>query len=156
MQLDNTSAIVTGAASGLGHAVARALASEGVRVCGLDLAAAVETAQAAPGITYTAADITDVDDVERAVALAADAGPLRTVVNCAGVAPSARILGRHGVHDLPLYARVVGVNLVGTFNVMALAARAGESPHSLFRRRVTWPLTASVSARSHRASWTLR
>ncbi|MFD5228730.1 SDR family NAD(P)-dependent oxidoreductase [Streptomyces qaidamensis] len=124
MQVYNTSAIVTGAASGLGNAVANALASEGVRVFGLDLAAAVEAAQPVPGVTFVAADITDVDDVERVVALAAEAGPLRTLVNCAGVAPSARILGRDGVHDLALYARVVGVNLVGTFNVMAFAARA--------------------------------
>ncbi|MEW2395435.1 SDR family NAD(P)-dependent oxidoreductase [Streptomyces sp. NPDC046862] len=124
MRVDSTSAIVTGAASGLGNAVARALATEGVRVFGLDLSAAVETAQPAHGITYVAADITDVGDVERAVALAAGTGPLRTVVNCAGVAPSARILGRAGVHDLALYARVVNVNLVGTFNVMSLAARA--------------------------------
>ncbi len=59
-----------------------------------------------------------------AVEQAAAAGPLRTVVNCAGIGPSARILGKRGVHDLALYAAVIQVNLVGTFNVLALAAEA--------------------------------
>ncbi|MFD0440280.1 SDR family NAD(P)-dependent oxidoreductase [Streptomyces chartreusis] len=124
MRVDGTSALVTGAVSGLGHAVARALAGEGARVFGLDLAVAVASARPAAGVTYVPADITEPDAVERAVALAAAAGPLRTVVNCAGIAPSARVLGRAGVHDLDLFSRVVKVNLVGSFNVMALAARA--------------------------------
>jgi NAD(P)-dependent dehydrogenase (short-subunit alcohol dehydrogenase family) len=109
MLLHDTSAVVTGAASGLGAAAAAALAAAGARVFGLDLA--VAGAPVVAGVTA-------------AVAAASVKGPLRTVVNCAGVGPSARILGRKGVHDLDLYAQVVRVNLVGTFTVLALAAEA--------------------------------
>jgi NAD(P)-dependent dehydrogenase (short-subunit alcohol dehydrogenase family) len=124
MKLADTSAVVTGGASGLGAATARALAPHGVRVFALDLGQAVDRAEPVDGVTYVAADVTDADQVREAVARAASAGPLRTVVNCAGIGPSARILGRGGVHDLELYASVVKVNLIGSFNVLALAAAA--------------------------------
>ena len=74
------------------------------------------------GVTYVATDVTEAEQVRAAVEQAAAAGPLRTVVNCAGIGPSARILGKKGVHDLELYAAVVKVNLVGSFNVLALAS----------------------------------
>jgi NAD(P)-dependent dehydrogenase (short-subunit alcohol dehydrogenase family) len=71
------------------------------------------------------ADVTDPEQVRAAVATAAGSGvPLRTVVNCAGIGPSMRILGKKGVHDLALYAKVIQINLVGTFNVLALASEA--------------------------------
>jgi NAD(P)-dependent dehydrogenase (short-subunit alcohol dehydrogenase family) len=124
MQLDDTSALVTGGASGLGHATAVALAAKGARVFALDLPAGLDGAATTEGVTYVATDVTDPEQVRAAVEQAAAAGPLRTVVNCAGIGPSARILGRSGVHDLALYATVIGVNLVGTFNVLALAAEA--------------------------------
>ncbi len=122
MQLENTSAIVTGGASGLGAATARALAAKGARVFALDLKAAIDTAEPAEGVTLVPTDVTEPEQVRAAVEQAAAAGPLRTVVNCAGIGPSARILGKKGVHDLDLYATVVKVNLVGTFNVLAVAA----------------------------------
>lgn len=122
MLLHDTSAVVTGAASGLGAAAAAALAAAGARVFGLDLA--VAGAPVVAGVTYIATDVTNREQVSAAVAAASVKGPLRTVVNCAGVGPSARILGRKGVHDLDLYAQVVRVNLVGTFTVLALAAEA--------------------------------
>ncbi|MFT4288774.1 SDR family NAD(P)-dependent oxidoreductase [Nocardioides sp.] len=122
MQIADTAAIVTGAASGLGAATAARLAAEGARVFGLDLN--VEGAPVVDGVTYVSTDVTDEEQVRRAVALAAEAGPLRVVVNCAGIGPSARILGRNGVHDLGLYAKVVQINLVGTFTVLALGAEA--------------------------------
>jgi NAD(P)-dependent dehydrogenase (short-subunit alcohol dehydrogenase family) len=122
MQLDNTAAIVTGGASGLGAATAEALASKGVSVFALDLATAVEQAPGVEGVEYVATDVTDPEQVEAAVEQAAAEGPLRVVVNCAGIGPSARILGKQGPHDLALFAKVVQVNLVGTFNVLALAA----------------------------------
>lgn len=75
-------------------------------------------------MTYLKADVTSAVEIRDVVALAAEAGPLRTVVNCAGIAPSARILGKNGVHDIELYAKVVQVNLVGTFTVAALSAEA--------------------------------
>jgi NAD(P)-dependent dehydrogenase (short-subunit alcohol dehydrogenase family) len=122
MQLANTSAIVTGGASGLGAATVAALADSGVRVFAFDLPAAVEKAAARDDVTYLPVDVTEPDQVREAVAVAADAGPLRSVVNCAGIGPSARILSKRGLHDLDLYATVVKVNLIGTFNVLALAA----------------------------------
>lgn len=124
MQLDNTSAIVTGGASGLGAATAIALAARGTRVFALDLAASIENAAAIDGVSYVTADVTDPEQVRAAVAIAAEASPLRTVVNCAGIGPSMRILGRKGVHDLTLYAKIVQINLCGTFNVLALAAES--------------------------------
>jgi NAD(P)-dependent dehydrogenase (short-subunit alcohol dehydrogenase family) len=125
MQLDNTAALVTGGASGLGAATAKALAERGARVFALDLKDAVDGAPEVAGVTYLAADVTDPEQVRTAVAAAAGAGvPLRTVVNCAGIGPSMRILGKKGPHDLALYAKVIQINLIGTFNVMTLAAEA--------------------------------
>ena len=121
MLLDNTSAIVTGGASGLGAATARALAGKGARVFALDLPAGIDGAEPHDSVQYVATDVTEPDQVAAAVSRAAEAGPLRTVVNCAGIGPSARIFGKKGVHDLDLYATVVKVNLIGSFNVLALA-----------------------------------
>lgn len=122
MQLQDTSAIVTGGASGLGAATAAALAARGATVVAIDLQAGIDAASAVDGVTYVAADVTDEAQVRAAVAVAAESGPLRTTINCAGIGPSARVLGRNGVHDLALYAKIVQINLVGTFTVLALAA----------------------------------
>src|ERR1700712_3127211 len=123
MQITDTAALVTGGASGLGGATAKALAAKGARVFALDLAGSIEKAERVDGITYVEADVTNPDQVQAAVATAAgSAVPLRTVVNCAGIGPSARILSKRGAHDLNLYAKVVQVNLIGTFNVITLAA----------------------------------
>lgn len=125
MQLDDAAAMVTGGASGLGAATAAALVANGAKVFAVDLPAAVQGAANIDGVQLVAADVTDPEQVRAAVHTAASTGvPLRVVVNCAGIGPSARILGRAGVHDLGLYAKVVQVNLVGTFNVLALAAEA--------------------------------
>ena len=122
MQLEGTAAIVTGGASGLGAATAQALAARGVSVFALDLPAGIDSAPSFDGVEYVAADVTDPGQVKAAVDRASNGAPLRTVVSCAGIGPSARILGRKGVHDLALYAKVVQINLVGTFNVLAVAA----------------------------------
>ncbi|GAA1530114.1 SDR family NAD(P)-dependent oxidoreductase [Dactylosporangium maewongense] len=138
MDLTNTAAIVTGAASGLGAATAAALTAAGATVHGFDLA----------DFDGIQVDVTDPDAVREAVAVAAGGPePLRVVVNCAGIAPSARILGRGGVHDLAMYAKVVQVNLIGTFNVMALAAEriAATEPDAHGQRGVIVN-TASVAA----------
>lgn len=124
MQLDNTSAIVTGGASGLGAATCAALAAKGVRVFALDLQPSIDGAPAVDGVTYVATDVTDPEQVQAAVDVAAEAAPLRTVVNCAGVGPSMRILGKKGPHDLALFAKIIQINLIGSFNVMTLAAEA--------------------------------
>ena len=124
MQISDTSAIVTGGASGLGGATAAALAAGGARVFALDLPAAIDAAPKVDGITYVATDVTEPEQVQSAVDAAAGEGPLRTVVNCAGIGPSARILSKKGPHDLALFRKVIEVNLIGTFNVVTLAAEA--------------------------------
>ncbi len=125
MQISETAAIVTGGASGLGGATARALAAGGAEVFALDLPAAVDAAEKVDGITYVAADVTEPEQVQVAVDTAVASGkPLRTVVNCAGIGPSARILSKKGPHDLGLFRKVIEINLIGTFNVLTLAAAA--------------------------------
>ncbi len=126
MELAGTSAIVTGAASGLGAATAAALARTGVTVIGVDLAAGWERGgQPNDNVTAVAGDVTDADDVGRAIdAAVASGAPLRMAVNCAGVGWASRILSKKGVHDYDLFRTVVGINLIGTFNVLRLAAAA--------------------------------
>ena len=150
MQLENTSAIVTGGASGLGGATATALAGKGVRVFALDLKSGIDKAVGegpVDGVTYVATDVTEPEQVRAAVQQAASEGPLRTVVNCAGIGPSARILGKKGVHDLDLFATVVKINLVGSFNVLALASEqiAQTEPDEQGQRGVIVN-TASIAA----------
>ncbi|MEV5848575.1 MULTISPECIES: SDR family NAD(P)-dependent oxidoreductase [Streptomyces] len=125
MQLAGVAAIVTGGASGLGAATTAALAKAGASVHVFDLAASIENAARTAGATYTAVDVTSPEQVRSAVAsLVEDGLPLRVVVNCAGIGPSARILGRKGTHDLGLFSKVLQVNLAGSFNVLTLAAEA--------------------------------
>lgn len=132
MQVKGTAAIVTGGASGLGAATAAALAARGSRVFAFDLASSIEQAPQVDGVAHVPVDVTDAEQVQAAVDLAASGiEPLRTVVNCAGVAPSARILSRKGVHDLALYAKVIQVNLIGTFNVLALASERMAATEAL-------------------------
>jgi NAD(P)-dependent dehydrogenase (short-subunit alcohol dehydrogenase family) len=124
VKLQGVAAIVTGGASGLGAATGRALAAAGAKVALLDVneGAASEVARETGGIAV-ACDVADAASGEAAVARAAEAhGPARILVNCAGIAPASRIVGRNGPHALDLYAKVVGVNLIGSFNMMRLVA----------------------------------
>ena len=123
MQLANTAAIVTGGASGLGAATAKALADQGAHVFALDLRSGIDDAPAVAGVEYIETDVTKSEQVRSAVARARAGAPLRTVVNCAGIGPSMRILGKK-THDLELYATVIQINLIGSFNVLTLAAEA--------------------------------
>ncbi len=149
MELARTTALVTGAASGLGAATAAALLEAGAQVVGLDLAGALEATEAREGLTYVATDVTDEAAVRAAVAVAgADpSAPLRVVVNCAGIGPSARIVGRKGVHDLALYRKVIEINLIGSFTVLAVAAEAiaATDPDAQGQRGVVIN-TASIAA----------
>ena len=124
MKVDGLAAIVTGGASGLGAATGRALAEAGARVALLDLneSAAAEVAGEIGGIAL-GCDVSDAASGEAAVARAAEAhGPARILVNCAGIAPAARIVGRNGPASLEAYAKVIQVNLIGSFNMMRLVA----------------------------------
>lgn len=124
MELGGNAALVTGAGSGLGAATAEALAAAGMQVVAMDLnagglAALAERCEATP----VAGDVTSEADVLTALEAASGLGPLRLVVNCAGIAPAARVVGRNGAHDLSLFERALRVNLLGTFNVLRLAAQ---------------------------------
>ena len=124
MQLKDTVALVTGAASGLGAATAAALVAQGATVYGVDLQPSIDKAEAQDGVRLIAADVTDPEAVQAAVQEAAAAGPLRLAVNCAGIAPGQRILSKKGPHDIGLFQKVVEINLIGTFSVMTAAAAA--------------------------------
>lgn len=126
MQLNGCSALVTGAASGLGLATARALHAAGVAVVLLDLPGAPgdEIAATLDNARFVAGDVTSAGDVQAAVDAAVTLGPLRIVVNCAGIAPGARTVGRDGPMPLDDFERAIRINLVGTFNVVRLAAAA--------------------------------
>ena len=124
MNIDGSAALVTGGASGLGLATARRLAASGARVTLVDLPASPGASVAADlGAHFVPADVTDPEQIAAAVARAAEAGPLRVVVNCAGIAPPAKVLDRDGIPTpLDLFERVLRVNLVGTYNVIAQAS----------------------------------
>ncbi len=148
MLLNDTAAIVTGGASGLGAATARTLAARGARVFAVDLPKAIDDAPDVDGVTYTGADVTDAEQVQDAVDRASGADvPLRTLVNCAGIGPSARTVGRKGPHDLDMFRKVVEVNLVGTFNTLRLATEAiGRTEPDGDGQRGVVVNTASVAA----------
>lgn len=123
MDLHQASAVVTGGGSGLGAATAKALAAAGARVVVLDINADAARAVAARiGGVAVAGDVAEEAPMLEAVAAAADLAPLRLAVACAGIAPAGRVAGRTGPHDLALFERVIRVNLIGTFNLLRLAA----------------------------------
>jgi NAD(P)-dependent dehydrogenase (short-subunit alcohol dehydrogenase family) len=124
MQIHGQAAIVTGGASGLGLATAEMLAAGGARVALLDLDAdRVAAAAGRLGGLGAPCDVADAASAELAINAARDAhGPAQILVNCAGIAPPARIVGRSGPMPLPDLARVIEVNLIGTFNLLRLAA----------------------------------
>ncbi len=124
MELGASSAIVTGGASGLGEAVVRRLAAAGVATVVVDLNSADGDAVAKDvGGIFVRADVSQPDDVEQAINAAAERGPLRALVNCAGIGLAMRTLDRAGQpHDLDAFERILRVNLIGTFNCIRLAA----------------------------------
>ncbi|WP_020499441.1 SDR family NAD(P)-dependent oxidoreductase [Sciscionella marina] len=148
MRINGTAALITGGASGLGAATAARLAEAGATVYALDLQASIDKAEAVKGVTYVAADVTDPGSVEAAVATASgSAAPLRIVVNCAGIGTAGRILSKKGPHDLDVFRKVVEVNLIGTVNVMRLAAVAIAQTETLENeQRGVVVNTASIAA----------
>jgi NAD(P)-dependent dehydrogenase (short-subunit alcohol dehydrogenase family) len=149
MELNDTSAIVTGGASGLGAAMARALAAEGVRVTIFDRneAGAKAVADEIGGVAV-AGDVTAPDDCQRAVDQAAVGGKLRTAVNCAGSGWIGRVINRDGSpHDLGAFENIQKLNVIGTFNVMTKAASAiAETEPNDDGERGVIVNTASVAA----------
>ncbi|MPY94403.1 MAG: SDR family NAD(P)-dependent oxidoreductase [Acidimicrobiia bacterium] len=149
MQIEGVSAIVTGGASGLGEATSRLFAAEGARVVIVDLQDERGSAVASEvGGVYVRADVTDPDQFSDAVRAASDMGPLRVLVNCAGIGWAARTIDREGTpHDLAQFTKVVSVNLIGSFNCLRLAASAISATEPLEHgERGAIVNTASVAA----------
>jgi NAD(P)-dependent dehydrogenase (short-subunit alcohol dehydrogenase family) len=129
MELHNTSAVVTGGASGLGEATARVLAERGVKVVLADLNdEAGERIAKEIGGAYAHCDVSNTEEVIAAIEAAKVFAPLWVAVNCAGVGWATRTIGKDGeyasAHDLDVYRKVIEINLIGTYNVCRLAATA--------------------------------
>ena len=149
MLMQDTAAVITGGASGLGEATARLFRASGAEVTILDRDAARGQAVANEiGAHFAQTDVTREDSVKAAIALAMDKmGKINAAINCAGVGTAEKTLGRDGPHSLDHYNRVIGINLVGTFNVARLAAAemARNAPTEDGQRGVIVN-TASVAA----------
>jgi NAD(P)-dependent dehydrogenase (short-subunit alcohol dehydrogenase family) len=157
MQIKESVFIVTGGASGLGAATARMLAKQGGSVLIADLqevagqALAVElTASAAhpsAKFQFVRCDVASEADAAAVVAAAQALGVLRGIINCAGIAPAAKVVGKEGPHPLALFRKTIDINLIGTFNMarLAAAAMAQNAPNTEGERGVIIN-TASVAA----------
>ncbi len=127
MEVSGAVALITGGASGLGAATARRLYAAGASVVLMDLPGSKGeefAAELGERAVFAPADVTVEDQVQAAVDRAAALGPLRILVNCAGVGTPGKVLGRDGVLPLEAFSKVVQINLIGTFNVIRLAAAA--------------------------------
>jgi NAD(P)-dependent dehydrogenase (short-subunit alcohol dehydrogenase family) len=150
MRIEDSVALVTGAASGLGLATTQALLQRGVRaVVAVDLpnpAAEDVVADLGDAVHFVPADVRDPAAVQTAVDRAVSLGDLRITVNCAGVGDPGRTISRDGAYDLERFRRVVEINLIGTFNVIRLAAIATAATEPVDGERGVVINTASVAA----------
>lgn len=154
LNINGASALVTGGASGLGEATARALGEQGAKVVIMDLEhQADKAAKILEDIdgAFMPTDVTDTDQVIAAVEKAKELGPLRALVNSAGIGWATRTIGKDGeyssAHDLEVFRKVIDVNLVGTFNCTRLAATAMSGTDAdEFGERGAIVSTASVAA----------
>ena len=148
MDIEGKVFIVTGGASGLGEGTARMLAAHGAKVVVADLQADKGQAVAAElGGAFVKCDVSSEDDGKAVVARALALGKLVGLVNCAGIAPAIKTVGKDGAHPLAVFAKTVTVNLIGSFNMIRLAAEAmaKNEPESTGERGVLIS-TASVAA----------
>ena len=146
---DGTVALVTGGASGLGGATTRRLAADGALVVVVDLPGspgAELAAELGERGRFVAADVRDEDQIGTAVEAARELGELRIAVTCAGIGTAGRVVGKHGPLSLADFQRTVDVNLVGTFNVLRLAAAAMLANEPLDGDRGVVVMTASIAA----------
>jgi len=151
MRIEDSVFMITGGGSGLGLAAARQLLGQGGKVLLLDINAEAgqrAAAELGEGARFVQADITREEDGRVAVAQALEAfGAVHGLVNCAGIAPAEKILGRSGVHGLDSFRRTVEVNLIGSFNLLRLAAEAmAQNPPNAEGERGVIVNTASVAA----------
>ena len=151
MELKGSTFIVTGGASGLGEATARRLAAGGANVVIADVNAdrgAALAAELGAGAAFIRTDVTSEADGKAAVQLALEKfSGLQGLVNCAGIGPPEKVLGKEGPHRLETFARVIGINLIGSFNMLRLAAEAMArgNPNAAGERGVIVS-TASIAA----------
>ena len=150
MDIKGASAVVTGGASGLGLATARRLADDGAQVVLLDLPSSDGEAVAATfdgAAVFAAADVTDEAAVSAAFDAAEELGPVRVVVNCAGIGAPARVLTRDGkASPLAAYRKIIEVNLIGSFNVLRLGAERMLKAEPVGEERGVIVNTASAAA----------
>jgi len=147
--VENDVVLVTGGASGLGAATARSVVDHGASTLILDLPSspgADLAAELGERVRFVPADVRNDDQVQAAVAAAAELGTLRVVVNCAGVGTPARLISKRGVMPLEAFRTVIDINLIGTFNVLRLAAAAMIDNEPLDGDRGLVIMTASVAA----------
>ena len=149
MDLQNTVALVTGGASGLGRATTERLLAAGAQVVMVDLNAEVGqqvAAELGESAHFVTADATNEEQVQAAVDTATGLGALRVVVNCAGVATPGKLVSRKGPLPLETFQKVLGINIVGTVNVCRLAAAAMQDQEAVGEERGIIINTASVAA----------
>ncbi|MFD4432492.1 3-hydroxyacyl-CoA dehydrogenase [Nocardia sp. NPDC058497] len=149
MDFVNSSAIVTGGASGLGLATVRELHTQGAKVVIVDLPSSNGAAIAkelGDGAAFAAADVTDESAVSAALDVAESLAPLRIAVNCAGIGNAVKTVGKKGAFPLADFTKVINVNLVGTFNVIRLAAERMSGTDPVGEERGVIVNTASVAA----------
>ncbi|MFJ9707213.1 3-hydroxyacyl-CoA dehydrogenase [Streptomyces sp. NPDC101234] len=149
MDIAGSVALVTGGASGLGLATVRKFVESGAAVVIVDLPASkgkTVAEELGDQVAFAPADVTSEADVSAALDLAQSLGTLRVAVNCAGIGPAAKTVGKAGAHPLDTFTKVVQVNLIGTFNVIRLAAERMARAEPLGEERGVIINTASVAA----------
>jgi NAD(P)-dependent dehydrogenase (short-subunit alcohol dehydrogenase family) len=149
MDIQGAAALVTGGASGLGRATVDVLHAAGAAVVVLDLPGSAGEAVAAglgDRVRFVGGDVRRPEDVTAALDAAAELGPLRVAVNCAGTGEALRTVGKQGAHPLDRFTRIIEINLIGTFNVIRLAAERMAGAEPVDGERGVIVNTASVAA----------